>query len=109
MRGRKAYTWTPERFARAQRMVADGMSGLQVDSELGLRPGATTAKISRMRRPEEKRRRRETPPETRVVQKHGPSRAELEGRERREAADRTLTALICGDPAPGFSALDRRR
>lgn len=27
---------------------------------------------------------------------------------RRNSADRTITALFCGDPAPGQSALDRR-
>ncbi len=42
--------------------------------------------------------------------KHRPSEAELAERDRRGLVEpRDLTAEICGDPLPGFSALDRRR
>lgn len=33
---------------------------------------------------------------------------QLADRDRRLLAHRTLTAIFCGDPPPGFSALDRR-
>jgi hypothetical protein len=32
----------------------------------------------------------------------------LTDRERRQTAPQTLTSLLCGDPAPGQSALDKR-
>ncbi len=32
----------------------------------------------------------------------------LADRDRRSSAPRTMTALLCGDPAPGQSALDKR-
>ncbi len=33
----------------------------------------------------------------------------VEDRDRRARAERNLTALLCGDPAPGQSALDKRQ
>lgn len=42
-----------------------------------------------------------------VVKQTAPDQLFIE-RERRMMAPRSLTGFLCGDPAPGFSALDRK-
>jgi hypothetical protein len=44
----------------------------------------------------------------RVAHHEPPSTAALAERERALAAPQTLTAVFCGDPPPGRSALDQR-
>lgn len=116
--------WTADEWQRAQKLKADGRDDEQIAETLGRTRKAVRAKFQkerltpeqRLRRAEvdRKRRRREMGP--RIVGGFGLLRKPREDaieafrdRDTRLAAGhRDLTALICGDPPVGFSALDRR-
>jgi hypothetical protein len=99
--------WTEEEIALARRMLAEK----QPDSEFRERLGRS--KICAQRRFFRAHHYDDSIADwTRLGLRHEPRvdvppdvRADA---NRRAAAPRTLSAWLCGDPAPGWSALDRR-
>jgi hypothetical protein len=86
--------------ARAWRRA--GYSYTQIDDWLNRHRGATQRKLAYEAVPAISRHR--------ASSIHGPSPAVLAERDARYDASqrKTLTQAFCGDPPPGFSALDRR-
>jgi hypothetical protein len=101
---------TPEQYATARRLRAGGMGTYRIAEVLGIKRSAVRYGL-------------ENPPGEKRGYVKARSRAwdgddiirpvvtdqEHEDRARRYAlAPRDLTAAFCGDPLPGYSALDRR-
>jgi hypothetical protein len=107
MTGRAPRPWTINELTRARAMRANGESYAKIDAALGRRVGSTQGKFDYLAT--EKQRSR--PDDEQLPGLRLASTDALADREaRREAADRRdLTAATFGDPAPGYSALDRRR
>jgi hypothetical protein len=92
-------SWKPEETAIARRMFADDES-----------PDAFLAKLGRSEtaaREHVKRADVRVRTEVRAVTPKIPA-CVIADAVRRATAPRSLTADVCGDPAPGQSALDRR-
>lgn len=117
----KTRVWTAEMVAHAQQLVGKGMTYADVDRRLNLRRGATAAKLSVYSWSEEKRSaRRDQINEWRrgkprqatanfVASVQSIPAEVIADRDRRMALERsTVTATCCGDPLPGYSALDQR-
>lgn len=90
-------------------MSARGESPASIDKALGLRAGVTKQHLYELRNPRAHRRK----DEQRHVRKRDPDvipeMVIADRNARSQARERTsVTALVCGDPPPGFSALDRR-
>ena len=106
-RRKRATEWTNEEIALARRMLAEKRPDSEFRERLGKSKSAASARIFRanhheaiadwttLRLPREPRI--EVPPEVRA------------DADRRAGAPRSLTAWQFGDPAPGCSALDKRR
>lgn len=97
-----------ERMLRLRDVV--GLSWAEIDAEMNRRHGTCAARYHY----EKSRRLRLGQPKVGLYVERGPEPAALSEREierdlRRAAADRRdITATFCGDPAPGYSALDKR-
>lgn len=90
-------------------MNARGENPIAIDKALGLRCGATKQHLYELINPRRHRRK----DQQRHVRKRDPDvipEGVIADRDARlYARDRTsVTAFLCGDPPPGFSALDRR-
>jgi hypothetical protein len=89
--------WTMRRWERAQELRAKGFSDASIASDLGLTKTQVAHKFSN------------------EAHAHRASREkrQVEGvlieRDALFATPRTLTELVCGDPLPGRSALDKQR
>lgn len=105
--------WTTAMLARARELEATGLRPNKIDTELGLRKGTTSHKFSREREKAVNRERRARGEIIRAAHggKHsekGPPAAVLHDRNERDLAPRTVTQVMMGDPAPGWSALERK-
>lgn len=112
--------WTDDMVQRALTMRRHGVPFRQIDEALGVNRNGTFSKFSYLiATPEQKerkrqlarawRRRNHIEPARDEPKVEIPARSLLEREARLHAADRrTTTQLLCGDPPPGYSALDRR-
>ena len=127
MAGRTATVWTQEQDDRMKQMRAARATFEEIAVELN-RPISTihnrlrwismTEEQRRARAAQIRERRRHKPPEHPYLKGYRefekvcpviPCPKALAEREcRMNLAPRDLTAAFCGDPLPGFSALDRR-
>jgi hypothetical protein len=116
----KALPWTPEEDAK---LCEHTLAGKTYEEVVALLPGRTYAGVKcrlryvnlstedRAEANRKKRARRVVPPR---YQKRAASKDDAVPPEviadaiRRATAPRSVTAWICGDPAPGQSALERR-
>lgn len=97
-------TWTSEQDSELYRMrYDDRMPVREIALILKRSAPSIEAKLERMRNPARNKVHFERP-HTPVI-----PRSCLDDRDRRAAADRTITAMLCGDPAPGQSAWDRKQ
>jgi hypothetical protein len=96
------HTWTAAEIAIVREMDSNGDSTADMADRLGLSFDQVRYALYRARR--------EGRDDDAPVSPRAPPHAVLFDRERRiEARERqTLTGQLFGDPAPGFSALDRR-
>lgn len=88
------FCWTEDEYRRAVNMRADGLTCKEVGLAIGRSEKAVRQKMLYF-----------DPPIGR------PTELMLLRRDRREDASyrRDLTGTLCGDPPPGYSALDRKR
>ncbi len=105
---RQKRLWTANEITHAQAMLAAGTKYRDVDRALDRYIGATWQKLHRTRR-HTFRKLRSVPNHMGGARYVRPSAEQLADRDRRNVAldRRTQTQEFCGDPAPGFSALDR--
>jgi hypothetical protein len=87
--------WTAQEDATARQMRREGRSKREIARVLGRRLSSVCDRLNGKPSP--------APP--RVV----PDEVRAEHAHRAALAPRDLTAAICGDPLPGYSALDKRR
>lgn len=118
--------WTSEQDARLRELKAAGFSYPQIGADLGRSPKAIACRWryinlspAQMREELDKKNHykaeRRSPPKKRNIQ-FVPNQAApivvpdevLFDRDARARAPRSLTAWFMGDPAPGWSSLDRR-
>lgn len=116
------FRWSHETVAFARNCRRSGMSDQAIDRALGISRGSTNLKLRLLECPEARDRRRtynqnyrkrvrgELAGNHMTEQRIEIPATTLLNREIRSAAmdRRTTTQFICGDPPPGFSALDRR-
>lgn len=95
----RSKTWTDDDTDVARKMLADGEGEEVFLSRLGRTRAAAVDRVKRMNH---KAARDGLPAMARA------SSEALADARRRAIAPRSLTAWLCGDPAPGRSALDRR-
>lgn len=92
--------WTLEETEIAQRLLDSQASDAECIAAVGRKRHACYMRLNRERY------------SPRLIMTKGPPvkapDASLQDAERRAKAPRTLTAWLCGDPPPGFSALDQR-
>jgi hypothetical protein len=123
---KKPKQWTEEETSTLRQMKADGYTNTQIGFHLGkLRANVADrwrwlnmtaeAREQKQRASNEARRQRNTErghaPSIRIRYTVAAPEAPpdiLVEREKRQAAPRTLTAILFGDPPTGFSALDRK-
>lgn len=94
--------WTEREYRDAKRFLAQGWSYQQIAARFGRSPDAVQKRL------------RADPTRFRTIL-HGdvvappsvPESVEADRDERAMLEPRSLTALICGDPLPGRSALDK--
>lgn len=97
---RNGEPWTAKELIASQRMRVEGRTYAQVAEFLGRTRSAVKARFAKLDRPSRA---------ARTIPMFVPESA-LEERDRRLAlAPRDTTALLLGDPLPGFSALERAR
>jgi hypothetical protein len=96
-------SWTEEETGVARRLLKDQAPDSEYERLLGRTKACARARIERLDRLSAPGPRRPEPKMFSV-----PVDVWIE-RSRRLAAPRSLTASIMGDPAPGYSALDRKR
>lgn len=94
--------WTAEEEARLLVLVAEGRRPQEIAIILGKHVKSVYHKTQYVKHPWisvaiEPEPRPWTPPHL------------IEDRDRRMKAERTLTAMLCGDPRPGQSALDKKQ
>lgn len=98
---RKGARWTPAEEAQIKTLRDDGVKPRAIAALMGKELQAVYSKIQQLRQPG---RGIDIEMEPRVwVPPHL-----LVDRDQRARAERDLTSLLCGDPAPGQSALDKR-
>lgn len=110
-RGVRATDWTDEQTERARQLVARKADDATFRLELGKSKAAAYARLLYAKDPVKYRGQRhaartsaaEQPPKPRI-----PSHV-IEDAVLRYSLPRTLTATLCGDPPPGYSALDRKQ
>ncbi len=89
--------WSPAKWQRAQDLRAKGFSDASIASDLGLTLTQIRHKFTNEAHSQRAFR------EKREIE------AVLAQRDALLVHPRTLTALVCGDPLPGRSALDKQR
>ena len=101
--------WTDEDTKMARRMLLENATEEEFIEAFGR--GKKSAQ-DRMRHVDGTRirdRRKEAPKPAQAIEHSKGIPAEvLEDAVRRACAERSITAMLCGDPAPGQSALDKR-
>ncbi len=103
MSGGPKLWWKPREWALAQRLRDAGKSYAEIADDLDTTEKRVMMKFNN----EAVRLRRQSGT---VLSRPGdPSPKALIERAKRQDAPRSLTALLCGDPAPGQSALDKKR
>jgi hypothetical protein len=107
--------WTDEQTAQARILLEEGVDTETFLREIGRTKAAAVARLKYVDDPAGYRSRRcrpsrTTPNSTRIESSrfYIPDDV-IEAAVRRAHANRSLTAIIFGDPAPGQSALDRRQ
>jgi hypothetical protein len=92
--------WTTEEVQRASDLRDAGVSYVEIAKELGRTPGAVGGKLSYSQTSGLRHH---------VANEQRPCDRTLAERDARAKLEHhTLTAAFCGDPLPGYSALDRR-
>jgi hypothetical protein len=104
-RRKSAKNWTDEETALARRMLAEKRSDSEFRERLGRSKAVARDRIYRVDFMDTDWSMLGLPHEPRVAV---PTELRADA-NRRAAAPRTLSAWLCGDPAPGQSALDRRQ
>lgn len=89
--------WTPEKWQRAQDMRSADYHDVSIAKELGFTEAQVRYKFTNEAAAHRPSREREE------------LRAALNERDALLATPRTLTEVVCGDPLPGRSALDKIR
>lgn len=89
--------WTDAEVETARRLIDQKASDDECMAALGRSRMTCYQKLDRLRY------------SAAVARKQKTSTVALADADRRINAPRSITAWICGDPPPGFSALDRRR
>jgi hypothetical protein len=115
-----AQRWTDEEWQRCKSLLDSGIDAHAVAQILGRtvkqvrskHQWMTISDKDREHKAAQKRWRRAQHPDLTIHRAqidyfHVPERL-LAEREERELAQRTITGILCGDPPPGWSALDRR-
>lgn len=102
---RRRKVWTPEQDAIALRLLQEDAPESRFRAELGRSKINSQLRHKRLLFQSRAEQARET--KSLGLGLHVPPEA-IADRDRRIKAPRSLTALLCGDPAPGQSALDRR-
>lgn len=92
-----ATVWTPARIELFEAMSDADVPIAVMARELGLTAQQVTYRMHYSRQ------RHQAAPKHRIPE------SVLADRDRRALAGRDLTSVLCGDPAPGQSALDRKR
>lgn len=92
-----ATVWTPARIKALDAMMDADVPASVMARELGLTVQQVRNKMSASRE------RHQAAPKHRIPEHV------LTDRDRRMNAERDLSSILCGDPAPGQSALDRKR
>lgn len=115
----RSSNWTPEETELARKLLAEGAPEREFERQIGRTKEAAKTRIQtlnyRARRAEADRFRtlsgsRCKKSEYRRVEAEAAIPPEvIADSVRRSDAPRSLTAMLCGDPPPGYSALDRRR
>lgn len=112
--GKMRSVWTPEQTAEIIELRAQGKRIKEIAQLVGRTSSSVESQLAA------RRRKAGEPPRSNGGRPPGPSahtigrriapdpRALAECAYRLSLAPRDLTAAICGDPLPGFSALDRR-
>lgn len=113
---------TPEQIEEAKRLLADGWVYARIAERFGCNyetiKRALDQEYAALRRQQvnENRRQRRYKPEKRVTKTGRENATAISVKEDAAARlaeiphdDRTLTGLLCGDPLPGRSALDKRQ
>lgn len=103
----RASWWKAADWTRAKLLRADGKTYQEIADELDMEYGRVAHKFHN------EKHREVIEVGSAAGECHrshtGPSPKQLIERAQRQAAPRSLTALLCGDPAPGQSALDKKR
>ena len=94
--------WTAEAELMLKQLIEEGRKARQIASFMGKDLQVVYSKIQQLRQPG-RQIHIELEPRAWVPQHV------LDDRDRRERAERDLTAVLCGDPAPGQSALDKKQ
>lgn len=93
--------WTPLEYSEAIKLSRQGLSYTEIGKRIGRSDRSIEAKF----------RQRDRVPRHSIiqpVQRVNPSDSALLDRDRRAALKHgSVTALFCGDPLPGYSALDQ--
>jgi hypothetical protein len=107
-RNKHAKFWTSQETELAEKLLKENASNELCLAMLGKTKKACLHRVWRARRDEVNRRSRVAPrpyvQETKIIPQEL-----IEERNRRLTAPRSLTSIICGDPPPNCSALDRRK
>lgn len=106
--------WTDEATLRARQLIAEKADVETYMRELGRSKAAAFARVRYADDPDAYREGRNRDKRGAVT---APKKIErfyipddvLQAAARRSLAERSITALIFGDPAPGYSALDRKQ
>lgn len=116
--------WHPKQWAKAQGLLARGMTPSQVAPLIGKTAHQLSEKVRWENTPESKREQRrlrinarrnasgeyKSPPDVNLPSMGARAAPDLlEEARRRLEAPRTLSQMLMGDPPPGYSALDRKR
>lgn len=98
--------WTPEQIILAGELIDRRASNEDCLAAVGRSYAGCYAKIDRIRYGD--RRAKYAPDLHRTEPRPDVPNHVIEDAIRRQKAARSITALICGDPPLGYSALDRR-
>lgn len=107
--------WTPEKRLLAQQMAHAGARNSEIMKAVEMSRSAVGTETRGLDRPKKMRadkehRKNASHPYNPVDYTNAPAAVFADLERRKAAADnRDFTATFCGDPPPGYSALDRKR
>lgn len=98
--------WTKEQECLAKQYAhADSLEFIE---KVGKTKAAANSHFHYIKYPEKQKRKRKRHTREQYVSIKAPNTEMIKDAERRKLAVRSLTATICGDPPPGYSALDKK-